>query len=363
MTEPLRIAVVPDTSLSPELYQEIVALCTHACGEDFAGILSLFAGATHVLGYLGDELVSHALWIPRTLTYNGMPLRCAYVEAVATEPRHQGHGYASAVLRALAAEISDYDLGALSPADYREFVLPHSRAAIRGLPPGVPVIHFGTGTAGLLHLMKAAGGDASKVDVRKVAKKPWFVLLFLGAAALADAHFHKADLDATARRIHALPGVAGAQITCRWEWAARCAIDVRTTTITAVWEHPRGLFWSDDKGSLQGAAGDLPAPLRVRVLDGDMPLRDGNLPEGLTRALRELIALQPEVRQYAYSASYGLIWQMDNRWTVRLGDASYVGAMRDKLALARRLQIALETRGVQPKAIDVRYPSAPYYIR
>jgi len=117
LTEPLRIAVVPDTSLSPELYQEIVALCTHACGEDFAGILSLFAGATHVLGYLGDELVSHALWIPRTLTYNGMPLRCAYVEAVATEPRHQGHGYASAVLRALAAEISDYDLGALSPAE------------------------------------------------------------------------------------------------------------------------------------------------------------------------------------------------------------------------------------------------------
>ena len=31
-----------------------------------------------------------------------------------------------------------------------EFVLPHSRAVITGVKPGVPVIHFGTGTAALL---------------------------------------------------------------------------------------------------------------------------------------------------------------------------------------------------------------------
>ena len=34
-----------------------------------------------------------------------------------------------------------------------------TRAVIRGVTPGVPVIHFGTGTATLLELMREAGGD------------------------------------------------------------------------------------------------------------------------------------------------------------------------------------------------------------
>lgn len=117
MTDTLQITIVPNTALSPALHQDIVALCTRAYEEDFAGIMRLFTDATHVLGYLGDELVSHALWIERTLTCNGTPLHSAYVEAVATEPRHQGRGYASGVLRALETAISAYDLGALSPSE------------------------------------------------------------------------------------------------------------------------------------------------------------------------------------------------------------------------------------------------------
>ncbi len=113
----MRITTVPSASLAPDVRQDIIALCTRAYEEDFAGIMNLFTDATHVLGYLDDELVSHALWIPRTLIYNGTPLHSAYVEAVATEPRFQGRGYASAVLRALAAAIAAYDLGALSPSE------------------------------------------------------------------------------------------------------------------------------------------------------------------------------------------------------------------------------------------------------
>src|SRR5712692_6245305 len=57
-----------------------------------------------------------------------------------------------------AVQLFDSWVGALSPADYRDFVLPHSRRVIGALRPGVPVIHFGVGTGGLLPLMKAAGG-------------------------------------------------------------------------------------------------------------------------------------------------------------------------------------------------------------
>mgnify|MGYP003693799039 CR=1 FL=1 len=56
-----------------------------------------------------------------------------------------------------AVQLFDSWVGTLSPSDYREHVLPYSQRAIRGLVPGVPVIHFGTGTATLLPLMKEAG--------------------------------------------------------------------------------------------------------------------------------------------------------------------------------------------------------------
>src|SRR5229473_3255342 len=46
-----------------------------------------------------------------------------------------------------AVQLFDSWVGTLSPADYREFVLPHSARAIRRLSRGAPVIHFGVGTA------------------------------------------------------------------------------------------------------------------------------------------------------------------------------------------------------------------------
>jgi uroporphyrinogen decarboxylase len=72
-----------------------------------------------------------------------------------------------------AVQLFDSWVGALSPADYRDGVLPYSRDVIRRLCPGAPVIHFGTGTAGLLHLMKAAGGDVIGLDWRVEIGPAW----------------------------------------------------------------------------------------------------------------------------------------------------------------------------------------------
>ena len=74
---------------------------------------------------------------------------------------------------AQAVQLFDSWAGALSPADYREFVQPHSRAVIRRLTPGVPVIHFGVGTATLLASMKEAGGDVIGLDWRVELGPAW----------------------------------------------------------------------------------------------------------------------------------------------------------------------------------------------
>lgn len=74
---------------------------------------------------------------------------------------------------AQAVQLFDSWVGCLSPDDYREFVLPHTQSVIRNVTPGVPVIHFGTGTAALLELMREAGGDVIGLDWRVRLDDGW----------------------------------------------------------------------------------------------------------------------------------------------------------------------------------------------
>jgi len=74
---------------------------------------------------------------------------------------------------AQVVQLFDSWVGCLSPDDYREFVLPHSRAVIEGVKRGIPVIHFGTGTATLLELMREAGGDVIGLDWRVRLDEGW----------------------------------------------------------------------------------------------------------------------------------------------------------------------------------------------
>ncbi|MEV7623071.1 uroporphyrinogen decarboxylase [Actinoplanes sp. NPDC089786] len=66
-----------------------------------------------------------------------------------------------------AVQLFDSWAGALSQADYRRFVLPHSAAVLSGLAEfDIPRIHFGVGTSVLLGAMGEAGADVVGVDWR-----------------------------------------------------------------------------------------------------------------------------------------------------------------------------------------------------
>jgi uroporphyrinogen decarboxylase len=78
---------------------------------------------------------------------------------------------------AQAVQVFDSWVGALAPRDYAAAVLPHMRRLFEGLrPTGVPVIHFGTGTAGLLPLLAQAGGDVISVDWRIGLREAWALI-------------------------------------------------------------------------------------------------------------------------------------------------------------------------------------------
>ena len=73
-----------------------------------------------------------------------------------------------------AVQLFDSWVGNLSPADYREYVLPYTARIFRALKAeGIPSIHFGTGTADLLPLMRDAGGDVIGADWRTNLDDAW----------------------------------------------------------------------------------------------------------------------------------------------------------------------------------------------
>ncbi len=63
-------------------------------------------------------------------------------------------------------QIFDSWAGCLSPADYRHYVLPHTKRLIESLPEGLPVIHFLTGNPQLYPLQREAGGQVQGLDWR-----------------------------------------------------------------------------------------------------------------------------------------------------------------------------------------------------
>ena len=81
---------------------------------------------------------------------------------------------AQAEAGAQALQLFDSWVGELSPADYKQFVLPYSKKALEiAGQAGVPLIHFGTGTSGMLPLIQKAGGDVIGVDWRISLATAW----------------------------------------------------------------------------------------------------------------------------------------------------------------------------------------------
>jgi uroporphyrinogen decarboxylase len=72
-----------------------------------------------------------------------------------------------------AVQVFDSWAGCLSPDDYREFVLPHTRRLIESVDDQAPVINILTGNPALLPLQKKAGGNVMGVDWRTNLADAW----------------------------------------------------------------------------------------------------------------------------------------------------------------------------------------------
>ncbi len=92
------------------------------------------------------------------------------------------YGILQVTAGARAIQVFDSWAGALGPDDYVRYVAPYSRALIERIrSSAVPVIHFGTGTAGFFRELHAAGGDVIGVDWRINIDQAWMDISYRSA--------------------------------------------------------------------------------------------------------------------------------------------------------------------------------------
>ncbi|HWP65093.1 MAG TPA: uroporphyrinogen decarboxylase [Candidatus Limnocylindria bacterium] len=134
-----------------------------------------FAGAPFTLaGYLIEGGTSRAYEHTKLVMYRDESRWHLLLERLA---RSMGAFLAAQhAAGAQAVQVFDTAAGCLSPGAYRRFVLPHTRTllgVLREAAPGMPVILFATGAAGLLPVLREAGADAIGIDWRIDLDDAW----------------------------------------------------------------------------------------------------------------------------------------------------------------------------------------------
>src|SRR6185503_9684488 len=83
------------------------------------------------------------------------------------------------------------------------YVLPHTKAVIESITPGVPVINFATGNPALLPLLSEAGGAVIGIDWRIPLAEAWRTVGYnKGVQGNLDPLVLLADRDVIRRRAH-----------------------------------------------------------------------------------------------------------------------------------------------------------------
>ena len=159
---------VPDPEEAVPFVLEAVRL-VRAELEPERGLVGFCGGPFTVAGYLVEGKPSRDFTKLKALMYR----EPATWHALMAKLADAFAAYVAAKARAGADVIQVFDswVGVLSPADYEEFVAPHSARVLAAVD--VPTIHFGTGTATLLRSMAAAGGDVIGLDWRIPLERGW----------------------------------------------------------------------------------------------------------------------------------------------------------------------------------------------
>ena len=159
---------VPEPEEAVPFLLEAVRLVRAELDRDRA-VVGFAGGPFTVAGYLVEGKPTRDFVKTKTCMYQAPDLWHTLMDRLADTFA----AYVRATVDAGADAIQLFDswVGALSAADYREFVAPYSARVLAATE--APTIHFGTGTTHLLREMKAVGGDVIGLDWRVPIDRCW----------------------------------------------------------------------------------------------------------------------------------------------------------------------------------------------
>ena len=173
----------PEEAVAPVL--EAIAIVRRELAADQA-VVGFCGGPFTVAGYLVEGKPSREFSVTKTLMYREPEVWRALLDKLADT--FAAYTLAQARAGADVVQLFDSWVGALSVADYLEFVAPWSGRVLAALrDAGVPTIHFGTGAATLLRSMADVGGDVIGLD--------WRIPLDIGWATVGDDRGVQGNLD------------------------------------------------------------------------------------------------------------------------------------------------------------------------
>jgi uroporphyrinogen decarboxylase len=159
---------VPEPEEAVPSILEAVRIVRRELRDDQA-VVGFCGGPFTVAGYLVEGRPSRDFTTVKTLMYHEPAVWHGLMEKLTDTFA----AYVAAKVEAGADVIQLFDswVGALSVADYEEFVAPYSARIFAAVI--APTIHFGTGTTHLLGAMRDAGGDVVGLDWRIPLDRGW----------------------------------------------------------------------------------------------------------------------------------------------------------------------------------------------
>jgi uroporphyrinogen decarboxylase len=164
------LRIVEAEEATPELFETIRMLRRDLDGR--AALIG-FAGAPYtVASYLIEGRPSKEHALAKAMLYGDEVLWNRLMETLTEVTVRYLRAQVAAGVQVV--QLFDSWMGDLGRREYEAAVLPYSRRIFEAVrATGVPTIHFGTGTVGLLEAMAAAGSDLVSVDWRVPLDEAW----------------------------------------------------------------------------------------------------------------------------------------------------------------------------------------------
>jgi hypothetical protein len=202
--------------------------------------------------------------------------------------------------------------------------------------------------------------DAEVVGTRQLSPRALFEASGLEGLHILWARSAAVESDL----LEAFPSLESVSVSC--SLPSDCTISVVERRPRVLWDDQGELWWIDEEGAVfsvndaeasSEAANEAAGRWLVR---GPLPRgEDGDLDERVRVALTELWESGQDVpTEFTYESDRGLSFTDRHGWRVIVGQGS---GMDERLRALARLTAHLESNGVTPAFVDVRFPKAPYY--